>query len=123
MHIGLDQLGALVIAYTVFNLPFAIWLMYSFFQDIPKELEDSARLDGYGRLQVLWRVVLPLAAPGIAVTAIFSLLFAWNEFLFAISSHAIQPARSRSGFQGSRRSKVFYGGRLQQRRWFAWFQC
>ena len=83
MHIGLDQLGALVIAYTVFNLPFAIWLMYSFFQDIPKELEDSARLDGYGRLQVLWRVVLPLAAPGIAVTAIFSLLFAWNEFLFA----------------------------------------
>jgi multiple sugar transport system permease protein len=83
LHIGLDRPGALVVAYTVFNLPFAIWLMYSFFQDIPKELEDSARLDGYGRLQVLWRVVLPLAAPGIAVTAIFSLLFAWNEFLFA----------------------------------------
>lgn len=82
-YLGLDQPGALVVAYTVFNLPFAIWLMHSFFQDIPLELEDSARLDGYSRLQVLRKVVLPLAAPGIAVTAIFSLLFAWNEFLFA----------------------------------------
>jgi multiple sugar transport system permease protein len=57
--------------------------MVSFFQDIPRELEDSSRLDGYNRLQVLWRVVLPLAAPGIAVTAIFCLIFSWNEFLFA----------------------------------------
>lgn len=83
LFLGLDQPGALIVAYTVFNLPFAIWLMHSFFQDIPLELEDSARLDGYTRLEVLWKVVLPLAAPGIAVTAIFSLLFAWNEFLFA----------------------------------------
>jgi multiple sugar transport system permease protein len=57
--------------------------LHSFFQDIPVELEDSARLDGYSRLQVLRRVVLPLAAPGIAVTAIFCLIFSWNEFLFA----------------------------------------
>jgi multiple sugar transport system permease protein len=83
LFIGLDRPGALVVSYTVFNLPFAIWLMHSFFQDIPRELEDSARLDGYSRLQALWRVVLPLAAPGIAVTAIFTLIFSWNEFLFA----------------------------------------
>lgn len=83
LGIGLDRPGALIVSYTMFNLPFAIWLMVSFFQDIPRELEDSARLDGYNRLQVLWRVVLPLAAPGIAVTAIFCLLFSWNEFLFA----------------------------------------
>ena len=83
LGIGLDRQGALIISYTMFNLPFAIWLMVSFFQDIPRELEDSARLDGYNRLQVLWRVVLPLAAPGIAVTAIFCLIFSWNEFLFA----------------------------------------
>jgi multiple sugar transport system permease protein len=57
--------------------------MHSFFQDIPTELEDSARLDGYTRWQVLWKVVFPMAAPGIAVTAIFCLLFAWNEYLFA----------------------------------------
>lgn len=83
LSLGLDRPGALVVCYTVFNLPLAIWLLHSFFQDIPIELEDSARLDGYSRLQVLWRVVLPLAAPGIAVTAIFCLLFSWNEFLFA----------------------------------------
>lgn len=83
LWLGLDRPGALVVSYTMFNLPFAIWLMHSFFQDIPREVEDSARLDGYTRLQVLWQVVLPLAAPGIAVTAIFCLLFSWNEFLFA----------------------------------------
>ncbi len=81
--IGLDKPGALIVSYTMFNLPFAIWLMVSFFQDIPRELEDSARLDGYNRVQVLARVVMPLAAPGIAVTAIFCLIFSWNEFLFA----------------------------------------
>lgn len=83
LGVGLDRPGALIISYTMFNLPFAIWLMVSFFQDIPRELEDSSRLDGYNRLQVLRRVVLPLAAPGIAVTAIFCLIFSWNEFLFA----------------------------------------
>jgi len=83
LFLGLDKPGTLVVSYTVFNLPFAIWLLHSFFQDIPVELEDSARLDGYSRLQVLRRVVLPLVAPGIAVTAIFCLIFSWNEFLFA----------------------------------------
>jgi ABC-type glycerol-3-phosphate transport system permease component len=83
LQLGQDRLGTLVVCYTIFNLPFAIWLMHSFFQDIPTELEDSARLDGYTRWQVLWKVVFPMAAPGIAVTAIFCLLFAWNEYLFA----------------------------------------
>lgn len=83
LGIGLDKPGALIVSYTMFNLPFAIWLMVSFFQDIPREVEDSARLDGYSRLHVLAKVVLPLAAPGIAVTAIFCLIFSWNEFLFA----------------------------------------
>jgi multiple sugar transport system permease protein len=83
LQLGLDELGTLIVSYTIFNMPFAIWLLHSFFQDIPVELEDSARLDGYGRLQVLRKVVLPLAAPGIAVTTIFCVLFSWNEYLFA----------------------------------------
>ena len=83
MYLGLDQHGALIISYVMFNLPFAIWLLVSFFQDIPRELEHSARLDGLSRLQVLRRVTFPLAAPGIAVTAVFTLIFCWNEFLFA----------------------------------------
>lgn len=83
LQLGLDQLGTLVVAYTIFNMAFAIWLMHSFFQDIPVELEDSARLDGYSRWQVLRKVVFPLATPGIAVTTIFCVLFSWNEYLFA----------------------------------------
>ena len=83
LQLGQDRIGTLIICYTIFNLPFAIWLMHSFFQDIPTELEDSARLDGYTRFKVFLKVVLPLAAPGIAVAAIFCMLFSWNEFLFA----------------------------------------
>jgi multiple sugar transport system permease protein len=83
LGVGLDRPGALIISYTMFNLPFAIWLLVSFFQDISRELEDSARLDGYSRFEVLRRVVFPLAAPGLAVTAVFCLIFSWNEFLFA----------------------------------------
>lgn len=83
LHLGLDQHGALIISYVMFNLPFAIWLLVSFFQDIPRSLEHSARLDGLSRIQVLRKVTFPLAAPGIAVTAIFTLIFCWNEFLFA----------------------------------------
>jgi multiple sugar transport system permease protein len=83
LGIGLDQPGALIISYTMFNLPFAIWLLVSFFQDIPRELEHSARLDGLSRIKVLRKVVFPLAAPGIAVTGVFTLIFCWNEFLFA----------------------------------------
>lgn len=83
LQLGQDRIGTLIVCYTIFNLPFAIWLMHSFFQEIPIELEDSARLDGYTRFQVFLKVVLPLAAPGIAVAAIFCLLFSWNEYLFA----------------------------------------
>ncbi|MFM2277841.1 MAG: hypothetical protein RLZZ444_72 [Pseudomonadota bacterium] len=83
MHVGLDQHGALIVSYVMFNLPFAIWLLVSFFQDIPRELEQSARMDGLSRLQVLRKVTFPLAAPGIAVTTVFTLIFCWNEFLFA----------------------------------------
>lgn len=79
----LDTRTALIICYTMFNFPFAIWLMHGFIRDLPRGLEESARIDGYSPLAVLWKIVVPLVAPGIAVTAIFCLLFAWNEFLFA----------------------------------------
>jgi multiple sugar transport system permease protein len=101
LQLGLDKLGTLVVCYTIFNLPFAIWLLHSFFQDIPVELEDSARLDGYTRWDVLWKIVFPLAAPGIAVTAIFCLLFSWNEFLFAFiltRDHAMTITVGVNGF-------------------------
>jgi multiple sugar transport system permease protein len=80
----LDSIAALVIAYTGFNLPFVVWMMRGFFLELPKELEEAALIDGDSRLGALWRVILPLAAPGLAATAVFCLIVCWNEFLFAL---------------------------------------
>jgi multiple sugar transport system permease protein len=81
----LDTQLSLIIVYTAFNLPFVVWMMRGFFKEIPRELEEAARVDGDSRLGALWRVILPLAAPGLAATAVFCLIISWNEFLFALT--------------------------------------
>lgn len=80
----LNTKTALVIAYTGFNLPFVIWMMKGYFQELPRELEESAMVDGDTRLGAFIRVLIPLARPGLAATAIFTLILSWNEFLFAL---------------------------------------
>jgi multiple sugar transport system permease protein len=83
--IGLsDTPTGLAIAHTTISLPLSIWLMVSFFDAVPDELEEAARVDGCSRLGALWRVVVPIVSGGIAVTAIFAFLTSWNEFLFAL---------------------------------------
>ena len=74
----------LVIAYLSFALPYAIWMMAAFFQAVPVELEEAARLDGCSRLGILYRVVMPIAMPGIISTAMFVFLVAWDEFFYAL---------------------------------------
>lgn len=74
----------LVLVYLTFALPFAIWLLVSYFSDIPREMEEAALLDRSGRLRAIWYVILPQARGGIAVTLIFVFLNSWNEFLFAV---------------------------------------
>jgi ABC-type glycerol-3-phosphate transport system permease component len=81
---GLDTYAGLVAIYITFSLPFAIWLMVSYFEDVPPEMEEAALLDRAGRLGALWHVILPQVRGGIAVTTIFVFLNAWNEFLFAV---------------------------------------
>ena len=84
LHIHLlDTEWALVILYTGFNLPIAVWMIRSFLLEIPRELLEAARLDGAGVYTELTRVILPLAAPGIAATALICVIFTWNEFFFA----------------------------------------
>jgi len=80
----LNTRASLIIVYTAFNLPFVVWMMRGFFQEIPRDLEEAARVDGDSRLGALVRVVLPLVAPGLAATAIFCLIISWNELLFAL---------------------------------------
>ena len=80
----LDSYGGMVTIYLTFSLPFAIWLLVSYFEDVPMEMEEAALLDRAGRLRALWYVILPQVRGGIAVTTTFVALNAWNEFLFAV---------------------------------------
>ena len=79
----LDTHIGLMLAYLTFSLPFTIWMMYSFFVELPEDLEEAAMVDGCGRVQALIRIVLPLVSPGLAATAVFLILGAWNDFLFS----------------------------------------
>jgi multiple sugar transport system permease protein len=74
----------LIITYMSFALPYAIWLMAAYFQTVPVELEDAARLDGCSRLGILFRVVMPISVPGLISTAMFVFLLSWDEFFFAL---------------------------------------
>jgi multiple sugar transport system permease protein len=81
----LNTFQGLIFPYTTHGLPLTIWVLASFFKEIPFELEESARIDGTSRLGAFWRVIVPLAAPGVFTTAILVFIAAWNEFLFAFS--------------------------------------
>ncbi len=80
----LDTYSGMIIVYLTFSLPFAIWLMVSYMEDIPYEMEEAAFLDKASRLKTLWHIIIPQVRGGIAVTVIFVFLNAWNEFLFAV---------------------------------------
>lgn len=79
-----DTKAALIIGYTGWLLPISVWILYGYFQTIPRDLENAARIDGATRMQALFRVVMPLSAPGIAATAILVFISSTNEFLFAM---------------------------------------
>ncbi len=79
-----NTLPGLVLVYSAFNIPFVVWLMRSFFEEVPVELEQAVLIDGGSRLQAFWYVTMPLAAPGLAATAVFCAIVAWGEFLFAL---------------------------------------
>ncbi len=80
----LDTRTGLIITYVAANLPIVVWLLRDYFESIPKELEESASIDGASHLRIFWSIVLPLAVPGLVATFLFVLVFAWNEYLFAL---------------------------------------
>lgn len=79
-----DTHFGMILLYTVFNLSFSVWLLKGFIDEIPREYEEAALVDGYSRLQAFFRIVLPQALTGIAATTVFCLIFAWNEYAFAL---------------------------------------
>lgn len=89
-----DQVLGVVIAHTVYVLPFTIWILTSFLQEIPDDLYRSARVDGCSNLGILWHVVLPLAGPGLASVGLLAFIFSWNEFLYAFTLTASDRSRT-----------------------------
>ena len=81
---GVDTYAGLILLYTAFNLPYVIWMMRGYILDIPIALEQAALVDGYTRWQVLWKVVVPMCRAGLFATAVFTFVFAWNDFIFAL---------------------------------------
>jgi trehalose/maltose transport system permease protein len=77
--------GSLIISYLIFTLPFTIWVLQGFFRSLPKELEESAYVDGASPFRTFWSVMLPLAAPGLVTTGLLAFINAWNEYLYAVS--------------------------------------
>jgi sorbitol/mannitol transport system permease protein len=88
----LDNIFTLVILYTAMNLPIAVWMMRSFFLEVPHELLEAAEMDGAPLLRTMREVILPIVAPGIAATALICCIFSWNEFFFAVNLTATQAA-------------------------------
>lgn len=80
----IDTYLVLILVHMAFGVPFAVWLMRGFFAEIPRELDQAAMLDGYSYPAILRKIIIPLATPSIAVTAIFTFIFSWNEFLLAL---------------------------------------
>jgi multiple sugar transport system permease protein len=80
----LDTPWALILIYLTFNVPIVVWICADQFRNIPKELDEAATLEGYGSFAIFWKIGLPLAMPALAVSAIFSFIFSWNELLYAL---------------------------------------
>ena len=90
----IDTWGSLILADTVFTMTFTIWMMTGYFRSIPVEIEESAMIDGCNRVQSIWRIMLPIAGPGLVTAMIYTFIWAWNEFLFPlvfIKSHNLMP--------------------------------
>jgi multiple sugar transport system permease protein len=92
-----DTRTGLILLYCVFNLPFAIWTLRGIIDGIPKEIDEAAMVDGANTWQILTRVIIPLARPGLAVTAILTWVFAWNEYLFAATLTSVHARTITTG--------------------------
>jgi multiple sugar transport system permease protein len=113
-NLGLvDSIYGLMLVYPTFTLPFCTWLLMSYFRSIPVELEEAALIDGCGRMGVLFRIVLPLAAPALVVVALFSFTQGWNEFLYAFVFTSSTYSRTLTvGLTLMLGEDVFYWGKM-----------
>ena len=89
-----DTLASLIITYTTFSLPLSVWILTSFFREVPDEIYLAAKIDGCSPFQIFFKIMLPLSMPAIFTTAILVFIFSWNEFLFALTFTSTQASRT-----------------------------
>jgi len=89
----LDSLVGLILVYTTFALPVTIWMLRNFVAAVPRELEEAAAIDGASSMRIFWRILLPLVAPGLVATSVFAFIFAYNEFIFALTFLNVDTAK------------------------------
>ena len=100
MYMIMSKLGLLnthlsmVIAYTTFAMPFCAWMIKGYFDTIPVSLEEAARIDGCGRLRILFKIIMPLAAPGIVTVAMFAFILSWQEYMYALTFARTEEMRT-----------------------------
>ena len=80
----IDTYTGLILVYTTFNLPFVIWILRGFIKEIPTDIDDAAMIDGCGRFQIIYKIIIPLLGPGLVTVTILTFIFVWSEFLFAL---------------------------------------
>ncbi len=86
--------AALILTYMVFTLPYAIIMMTGYFNTLPKELDEAAKVDGAGSMSALWRILVPISIPGLVSVGIYTFMIAWNEYLFALTLTRTQEMRT-----------------------------
>ena len=109
-----DSVAALMVTYPTFLVPFCTWLLLGYFRTIPREIEECAMVDGCTRLQALWRIVLPVAAPGLVCALLFAFTLSWNEFVYALTftSAADQKTITVGVTNDLIRGDIYYWGSL-----------
>ncbi len=109
-----DSKWALVVTYPTFLVPFCTWLLIGYFRTVPKEVEECALVDGATRIQTLWRIVLPIAVPGLVCAALFAFTLSWNEFIYALTftSSSDEITASVGVTQELIRGDIYYWGQL-----------
>jgi multiple sugar transport system permease protein len=109
-----DSKWALVVTYPTFLVPFCTWLLMGYFRTVPKEVEECAMVDGATRIQALWRIVLPIAVPGLVCAALFAFTLSWNEFIYALTftSSSDQITASVGVTSELIRGDIYYWGQL-----------
>ncbi len=109
-----DSKWALVVTYPTFLVPFCTWLLMGYFRTVPKEVEECAMVDGATRIQALWRIILPIAVPGLVCAALFAFTLSWNEFIYALTftSSSDQITASVGVTSELIRGDIYYWGQL-----------